>query len=281
MKQAAVYIPLWKQWRDSKEFAEYKKNELASVNKRMDEFKEQLKVQKERNDLMANEFNVRWVDASSNKVQETKHKNEKAAKDKARDLSFSNSPVQVGEVDEKGKLLAQWNYEKGKQQVMDTKKQVTVAPISKKEASSLKSNETSRKEDTPMTKTAKKANPKAAKKATGNGKAKHVPANSRSQSAAKSSGKETKKTGTIRDSFGLREGTVRAKLVDALLDAKGKPVAISAILKAMYGAAKDEYKGPLNMSLKGMQQMIDKNKIKLQIVKAKDEKGATIALKSK
>lgn len=259
------YVPLWKQWRDSKEFEEYKKNELPSVLKVMREFDGQLKMQKERNELMATEFNVRWIDSNTGKMQETTHKSEKAAKDKARDLSFQSPTVQVGEVDDKdGSLKAQWSYAKGKQTAMDTKKQVSVAPIAKAEASALKTN-------MEMTKGTKDMATKSKKVAKVNGKA-----TAKASAPAKAPGK-----GGIREAFGLREGTNKAKIVDALLEAKGKALSVGAILKAAYGSAKEDNMGALTMALKGVQATIAKNKIKYELIRNKDEKGVTFALKTK
>lgn len=261
------YVPLWKQWRDSKEFEEYKKNELPSVHKVMREFGGQLKMQKERNELMANEFNVRWIDSNTGKMQETMHKSEKAAKDKARDLSFQSPNVQVGEVDDKdGSLKAQWSYAKGKQTAMDTKKQVSIAPIAKAEASALKTN-------MEMTKGNKDMATKSKKAAKVNGKAK---ATAKAAAPVKAPGK-----GGIREAFGLREGTNKAKIVDALLEAKGKALSVGAILKAAYGSAKEDNMGALTMALKGVQATIAKNKIKYELIRNKDEKGVTFALKTK
>lgn len=281
MKKPKPYIPLWKQWKESEEYQDYKKNELPSVIKKMSEFDEHFKMQKERNNLMAKEFNVRWVDANSGKVQQTSHKSEKAAKDKARELSFGNSPVQVGEVDDKtGALTQQWSYDKGRQQAMDTKKQVSTAPITKREASAIKSNQ----ENTTMatkSKTVtkgKKVTAKEAKKASG---ATKVAGKGKTQPATAAAQGNGAKKGTLRDQFGLREGTNREKLVDALLAAKGKALGVSALLKATYGNAKEENKGALMMVMKGVQIMIDKNKIKLTLVKAKEGKEMTFALKTK
>lgn len=105
-----------------------------------------------------------------------------------------------------------------------------------------------------------------------------VKASAKKATAAKT---EVKKTGTVRDQFGLREGTARAKLVDALLAAKGKPVYVKDLLKAVYGKADDEWKTALNMVLQGMKGMINTNKIKMEITRDKDDKGTMIALKSK
>lgn len=269
------YIPLWKQWQQSEEFKDYKKNDMARVQEFVSSG-DGLST-KEREDLMAKSFQLRWVEATTGKVQESSHGSEKAAKNKARDLSMTNSPVQVGEVDG-GKLLQQWNYDKGRQQAMNTKKQVTIAPISKQEASKIQTNETSKGATAMGTKSAKKATGKAGKTTK---TPPEVAAKAKTQPVAKSGGKEPVKTGTIRDQFGLREGSNRAALVDCLLAAKGKPVAISGLLKAVYGNTKEEGKGSLNMVIKGMGDMIAKNKIKLEIVRAKDEKGMTIALKAK
>lgn len=102
------------------------------------------------------------------------------------------------------------------------------------------------------------------------------------KAAAKKAAKpEVKKTGTVRDQFGLREGTARAKLVDALLAAKGKPVHIKDLLKTVYGKADEEWKTALNMVVQGMKSMIIGHKIKMEIIRDKDDKGSTIALKSK
>lgn len=92
---------------------------------------------------------------------------------------------------------------------------------------------------------------------------------------------EPKKTGTIRDKFGLREGSHRAKLVDALLAAKGKPVHVRDLLRIVYGKANDEWKTALNMVLIGMKGMIATNKLKMEVIRDKDDKGPTIALKTK
>lgn len=263
------YVPLWKQWQQSEEFNKYKKNDMAKANEFVNSGDGL--TTKEREELMAKQFQLRWVEAASGKVLESTHSSEKSAKDRARDLSLTNSPVQLGEVDG-GKLLQQWNYNKGRQEAMDTKKRVTVAPISKQEASQLKTNE---KGTTDMVKkSAKKGSEKPQK-------APKVAAKAKTQPSATASGQPPKQTGTIRDQFGLREGSNREKLVDCLLEAKGKPVAIAGLLKAVYGSAKEEGKGPLNMVLKGTQDMIDKNKIKMEIVRAKDDKGVTIALKAK
>lgn len=267
------YVPLWKQWQKSPEYQDYLKNEHPKVLEQMSKVDGLTKQQRE--ELMAKEFQLRWVESATGKVQESSHKSEKAAKDKARELSFENSPVQVGEVDG-GKLLQQWNYEKGRQQAMNTAKQVSIAPISKKEASQLKTNEV--KGTKMATKTAKNGQKNGAAKAQ---KATKVAAKAKSQPSPTAGGASAKKTGTIRDQFGLREGSNRERLVDALLAAKGKPVPISGLLKAVYGNTKEEGKGPLNMVLKGMQDMIAKNKIKMEIIRAKDDKGVTIALKAK
>lgn len=90
-----------------------------------------------------------------------------------------------------------------------------------------------------------------------------------------------KKTGTVRDQFGLREGSYRAKLVDALLEAKGKPVHVKDLLKKVYGKPEDEFKTALNMVLQGMKGMIATHKIKFEIVRDKDDKGTTVALIAK
>lgn len=265
-----TYVPLWKQWMKSKDYKEYKKNELPKVlaiAKLNDGLTEQ-----ERNELMAKEFQLRWLDAQTGKIKESTHTSEKGAKDRARELSMDTSPVQVGEVDG-GKLLQQWNYDKGKQQVMNTKKQVSIAPISKKEALQIETNEKG-KDMSKSPKSGQKTTPVKAQKAT------TVPGKAKNQPLATSAKPEPKKTGTIRDAFGLREGSNRAKLVDCLLEAKGKPVAISSILKAVYGSPKEENRGALNMVLKGMGDMIAKNKIKAEIIKTKDN-GGTIALKTK
>lgn len=277
--QQSAYVPLWKQWMQTKEYKHYIGKELPAVRVRMtsllqqiaDEETEKQRIKK-RDELMAKEYQLRYVDKADGKMKESKHNSEKAAKDKARELSHENSPVQVGEVDN-GKLLQQWNYEKGRQQAMNTSKQVSVAPISKKEASTIKSN-TETKGDTTMA-TKNKSATKASGKGNGAAKAKTQP-------LAKSSGNPPKKTGTIRDQFGLREGSNREKLVDCLLAAKGKPVTIAACLKATYGNSKEEGKGPLNMVIKGMSDMIAKNKIKMTIVREKNKDGeATIALQAK
>jgi hypothetical protein len=264
----------------SKEYRHYIDVELPATQTKMSAILQQIadeqaekKRIKERDELMAKEYQLRYVDKADGKMKESKHNSEKAAKDKARELSHENSPVQVGEVDN-GKLLQQWNYEKGRQQAMNTSKQVSVAPISKKEASTIKSN-TETKGDTTMATKKNKSATKTASKGNGAAKAK-------SQPLAKSSGNPPKKTGTIRDQFGLREGSNREKLVDCLLAAKGKPVTIAACLKATYGNSKEEGKGPLNMVIKGMSDMIAKNKIKMTIVREKNKDGeATIALQAK
>lgn len=266
------YVPLWKQWMKTEDYKHFLKHELPLLVKRTATIDGL--TQHQREEMMAKEFQLRWMNSQTGKVEESKYASENRAKEKARNLSHEHSPVQVGEVDG-GKLLQQWNYEKGRQQAMNTKKQVTVAPISKKEASAIETNE----RNTTM---ASKTNKTSQKKA--NGKAKEattVAPKAKSQPLPKSSGQEPKKTGTVRDQFGLREGSNRAKLVDALLAAKGKPVAISGLLKAVYGNTKEEGKSALNMVLKGMSDMIVKNKIKMQIVRERDEKGGTIALKSK
>lgn len=268
------YVPLWKQYQQSEEFKDYKKNDMARANAFVSSG-DGLST-KEREDLMAKSFQLRWVEAQSGKVQETKHNSEKSAKDKARELSMDHSPVQVGEVDEKGNLVQQWNYDKGRQQAMNTKKQVTIAPISKKEASQIQTNE--KGTTTMATKSTKKSSKKVAPKT---GKAPKVAPKGKTQPAATASGEKSKKTGTIRDQFGLREGTNRAKLVDALLAAKGKALPLSALLKATYGNTKEENAGAIKMVLKGVQMMIDANKIKLTLVKTKDGKEMTFALKAK
>lgn len=280
MAQQKQYVPLWKQWKQSKEGKDYLKNEAPKVKLRMAATLNAIEAEriekqriKERDEQMAKEFHLRWLESSTGKVQETKHNSEKSAKDRARDLSYEHSPVQVGEVDG-GKLLQQWEFEKGKQKAMDTKKQVSVAPISKKEALKLKTNEVVEKAPKPDKSGQKKGKEKAGKAPTLAGKVKPQP-------LPKSSGQEPKKTGTIRDQFGLREGSNREKLVDCLLEAKGKPVPITALLKAVYGNTNEEGKTALNMVLKGIQTMINKNKIKLEIIKTKTEKGLTIALKAK
>lgn len=270
------YVPLWKQWQQSKEFKDYLKNELPSVNKKMAEYDGLTAAQRE--EAMVKQFNLRWIEQNSGKVQESTHKSEKSAKDKARDLSFKSERVEVGEVDD-GKLVNQWAFEKGRQQAMNTKQQVTVAPITKKEAASIKSNQelkgTTAMSTSKNTKNGQKA------KANGTGKATKVAAKAKSQPSPKSGGQEPKKTGTIRDAFGLREGSNRQKLVDCLLGAKGKAVPVAALLKATYGSSKDELKSSLNMVLKGMTDTIAKGKIKLTLVKEKDDKGMTYALKAK
>lgn len=275
------YVPLWKQWMNSDEFFEYKRTVLPSVLEQM-KAHDNLDA-KEREELMAKEFQVRWVDAGSGKVQQTAHKSEKAAKDKARDLSLSNSPVQVGEIDD-GSLTQQWSFDKGRQQAMDTKKQVSIAPISKKEASTIKSNtnEGTKEMATKSKKSATQGKNGHAGKAQKAGGASKVAAKAKTQSPAGSGPASGAKKGGIREQFGLREGTNREKLVDALLAAKGKAQTVSQLLKATYGNAKEENKGALMMVMKGVQIMIDKNKIKLSLIKGKTEdKEMTFALKAK
>jgi hypothetical protein len=265
------YVPLWKQWMKTKEYKDYINHELPVIQARMAAIDKQNAQQREID--MAKEYQLRWVESQTGKTQESKHGSEKAAKDKARDLSYENSPVQVGEVDN-GKLLQQWNFEKGRQQTMNTAKQVSVAPISKKEASNIKSNTTEPKGDNNMA-TKNKSATKSSKATNGAAKAKTQP----KATAAKV---QPKKTGTIRDEFELREGSNREKLVDCLLAAKGKPVTISGLLKATYGNTKDEGKGPLNMVIKGMVDMIAKKKIKMTVLREKNKDGeVTVALKAK
>lgn len=274
--QSSSYIPLWKQWMETDDYKSYIKNELPIVEAKMAAMDGLTKQQRE--DIMAKQFQVRWMDAATGKINESTHNSEKSAKDRARDLSMSNSPVQLGEVDG-GKLLQQWNFDKGRQQPMNAKKQVSIAPISKKEALQIKTNNEKGASVSKGSKEAKSGQKKPTKEAK---EATVGAAKAKTQPLAKPAKPEPKKTGTVRDQFGLREGTVRAKLVDCLLEAKGKALPVATILKASYGAAKEEFKAPLTMCLKGMQQMIDKNKIKLQIVKEKDSKGEmTIALKAK
>lgn len=278
------YVPLWKQWQQSKEYKDYRQNELPTVKERMALMGQTLS-EKEREELMAKQFQVRWM-SSSGKIEESTLKSEKAAKDKARDLSFENSPVQVGEVED-GKLLQQWNYEKGRQQVMDTKKQVTVAPITKKEANSIKSN-TEKGNNDMATQTAKKTpktTPKKAARKAANprGQAK-VAAKAKTASSVAASGPSSPKkpgSGGVRDQFELRAGSNKEKLVDALLAAKGKALGMSALLKATYGNSKEENKGALMMVMKGVTGSIENNKIKLTLVKAKEGKETTFALKAK
>lgn len=269
-KEKTPYVPLWKQWQQSKEYQEYKKKELPGVLVKMKSINDQIskdaaikEADRKRREEVTKEFQLRWVDSKSGKVLESKHTSEKGAKDKARDLSFDHSPVQLGEVDN-GKLTQQWNFEKGRQQTMDTKKQVSVAPITKKEASSIKSN-------TDLMKGQAMATKKTAKKASAAKKAAPV--------AKKAS---VKGNGTIRDLFELREGSNKEKLVDALLGAKGKALPVSALLKATYGSMKEENKSALMMVMKGIPKVIDKNKIKMMLVKDKTaDKEMTFALKAK
>lgn len=272
-KHPKGYKPLWKQWMKTDDYKSYIKNELPKVLElasMMDGL-----TTKEREDLMAKEFQLRWVDASTGKVQESRHSSEKSAKDKARELSHDNSPVQLGEVDG-GKLLQQWNFDKGRQQAMNAAKQVSVAPITKKDAAKLETNEMKGMDMAKGQKPAKKGQKKEAERSK---EATKVAGKVKSQPSATATKAEPKKTGTVRDQFGLREGSNRAKLVDALLEAKGKPVPISGLLKAVYGSAKEEGKSALNMVLKGMVDMIAKNKIKMEIVRAKED-GGSIALKA-
>lgn len=87
---------------------------------------------------------------------------------------------------------------------------------------------------------------------------------------------------TIRNQFELREGSNREMLVDMLLASKGKPVAVSAILKKMYGKNDENFKPALAMVLQGIRSTIAKKKIKLEVIRDQDEYlGPTITLKSK
>ncbi len=271
------YAPLWKQWMQSKEGKDYIKNEAPKAKAIMSETLKQLADEKaerdrirERDLQMAKEYHLRYVDQADGKVKESKHNSEKSAKDRARDLSMTNSPVQVGEVDG-GKLLQQWNFDKGRQQAMNTKKQVSVAPISKKEASQIQTNE---KGTSDMATKSKKYGAAKASKA----KVSKVAPKGKAAAAPKA---VKKTTGPVRDLFELREGSNKEKLVDALLAAKGKPLGVSALLKATYGSAKDDNKGALMMVMKGVPAVIAKNKIKMELIKDKSGEEMTFALKAK
>ncbi len=287
-KHSKPYVPLWKQFQQSKEFQDYKQNDLPKVEMRMSSLLSQIAADKaetdrikERDLQLAKEYQLRYIDKKDGKLKETKHNSEKSAKDRARELSLENSPVQVGEVDG-GRLLQQWNFEKGRIQAMDTKKQVSVASISKKEASTIPANTTSNKEHTMATKAAKKTTSKATKTASKAGKGTKAQVKAKTPSPVSSSGKELAKKGTVRDFFELREGSNKEKLVDALLGAKGKALGVTALLKATYGNGKEENKGALMMVMKGVSASIEKNKIKMTLVKEKMAgEEMTFALKAK
>lgn len=76
--------------------------------------------------------------------------------------------------------------------------------------------------------------------------------------------------------FEAREGTIREKVINVLVDNLNKPVAIKDLLKAGYGNQKDENVGALRNVLKGVDVMIEKNKlpVKLENQKLDDGTGA-------
>jgi hypothetical protein len=75
------------------------------------------------------------------------------------------------------------------------------------------------------------------------------------------------------ETLGVREETNRAALVSALVAKAGKPVAISALMKAVYGSDAAENKGPLKMIVRGLKLMIKKARARYRLVEDQTAEG--------
>lgn len=73
--------------------------------------------------------------------------------------------------------------------------------------------------------------------------------------------------------FGARDGTNRAKAIDAAFEAGAKGIARGAMLKKVYGSANVENAGGLDMVWKGVPDMISKNKLGSKYEAARTGKG--------
>lgn len=68
------------------------------------------------------------------------------------------------------------------------------------------------------------------------------------------------------------KGTNRDKLLALFEKNLGKQVSISAMMKAVYGEARKDYKGPVMMVMKGLLIVFKTNKLKLEIRKTRENK---------
>jgi hypothetical protein len=91
--------------------------------------------------------------------------------------------------------------------------------------------------------------------------------------------KKEEKRSKIGVEFNVRSGTNREKLLEALNANYKKPVTKRDLLKAVYGSTSDENKSAVDMVMKGLYFMINKDKLPYKIVKEKNEqKETTFAL---
>lgn len=86
--------------------------------------------------------------------------------------------------------------------------------------------------------------------------------------------------------FGEREGTNRKRLIDCLVAKRGKFVPLVDIIRAVYpdapvindSAALAQFKGPVGMVMKGLNVMIEKNKLPVTLTKQKKDKVTSYGL---
>lgn len=74
----------------------------------------------------------------------------------------------------------------------------------------------------------------------------------------------------FKQAIGIRSGTVREKLVDALLKSRGKHVSIDVLAEAMYGGKKGatkELRGPIALSMRGLALSLEKLPFRLDKVR--------------
>jgi hypothetical protein len=103
--------------------------------------------------------------------------------------------------------------------------------------------------------------------------------NARTRVATQKAPKEER--GGIVGLFHTREGTNREKLLLALEAGKGKPVSIDTLLKATYGSKDEKNLGAIKMVLLGIDLMIDKYKLKYEMIRDGRGDEATFALVKK
>jgi uncharacterized protein YukJ len=91
--------------------------------------------------------------------------------------------------------------------------------------------------------------------------------------------KENDKRSKIVIEFNVRSGTNREKLLDTLYSNFKKPVLKRDLLKSVYGSVSEDNKGAIQMVMKGLYFIIDKEKLPYKIVKEKnDQKETTFGL---
>lgn len=77
-----------------------------------------------------------------------------------------------------------------------------------------------------------------------------------------------------------RANSKRQKLINCLIDAKGKPVLLKAVLKAVYGTTDLKNRSALSMCMGGMVAVdIGKRGLPYKLIKEKEGKEVTFALK--